>query len=246
MSCVVTWTGKGRPPSNLQVVESVEDQVLSNMLLARDLDAWWGGKRISWERDGRLIPGNYVWRVAVHDARGKLLASAEQPIKVEFPHRSSISVSSLVLGKSCEVPQPEHGLQRGRSEESPHRNKLSIDPMRAGDCRLLSEATANFSPSDRLRALVRIYPAKRFDKHRPDHWTATFVLRSESGSVEGERQLPFTVDSGSGYIAALDLPLSDAQISPGPHMLEVEMRGPGIHGKLLKSRPISIQQSARP
>ena len=246
MSCVVAWSGVGRPPPNLLVVESVEDKELSSMILARDLEAGWNGKRLSWERDGQLRPGTYIWRVAVHDATGKLLASAEQKIEVEFPRSRPVVASSLVLGKSCKVLQPEPGLQRGRAAESPRRPKLSIDPMRAGDCRLLSEATANFSLSDQLRALVRIYPAERFRKHQPANWTATFVLRSESGSIEGEQELPFIIDSGSGYLASVELPLNDAQIHPGAHTLEVEMRGPGLRHGLKKSRAISIQASSRP
>jgi hypothetical protein len=116
-----------------------------------------------------------------------------------------------------------------------------IDPMRAGECRVKPEADADFDSSDTLHAFIRIYPAEKLDKRKPESWTAKFVLRSTpSGSVESEETIPFTSDSGSGYLASVELALSGAGIKPGPHTLAVEMRGPGMRGDVKTSRAISL------
>jgi hypothetical protein len=55
-------------------------------------------------------------------------------------------------------------------------------------------------------------------------------LQSTSGSTPPlyhEREIPFTLDSGSGYLASVQIPLNAAEITPGPHTLEVKMQGPG-------------------
>jgi hypothetical protein len=244
MSCTVQWTGKGLAPPRLSVVESVEDRDLSTVILKRDLEVHWNRKGLSWERDGRLRSGSYVWRVAVHDDRGKILASTEEKVGVGFPQDPSVAVSSLVLGKSCEASHPQTGLH-ARPPANPRQHvQLEIDPMRAADCRVIPEPTEDFAATDTLHAFVRIYPAERFDKHGAAQWTATFVLRSQSGSVEATKQLQFIVDSGSGYLATIELPLNAPGISSGAHTLDVQMRGPGIHRDQKKSRTISIAAAA--
>jgi len=189
-----------------------------------------------------LRSGNYVWRVAVHDDHGKILASTEEKVGVGFPQDPSVAVSSLVLGKSCEASHPQNNARPPANPRQ--RLRLDIDPMRAADCRVIPEPTEDFAPTDTLHAFVRIYPAERFDKHAAAQWTATFVLRSQSGSVEATKELPFIVDSGSGYLAVFEIPLNTSGISPGAHTLDVEMRGPGIHGDQKKSRTISIAAAA--
>ena len=125
-------------------------------------------------------------------------------------------------------------------KEQPH---LAIDPMRAGDCRIKPDTLGSFEASETVHAFVRIYPPEKIDRGKPESWTAKFVLRSKSGSVEKETQIPFTLDSGSGYLASIQMPLNSPNILPGPHTLDVEMRGPGIHKDLKQSRNLSILET---
>ena len=247
MSCVVEWTGAGRGPSQLFAIETVEDENLSAMVLQREIKVRWNGKSLSWERDGQLRPGRYVWRIAVHDGNGNILASSTEKVGVGFPKHHPVAVSSLVLGKSCEEGKPPmSGLQHRAANGGKKLDSVNpqIDPMRAADCRVRPESTERFAASDTLHAFVRIYPVERLGGHSAEKWKARFVLRSESGSVEAEKELPFIVDSGSGYLASVQMPLSDPTITPGPHTLDVEMLGPGIHKDLKESRSISIQPAS--
>jgi hypothetical protein len=242
MSGMVEWTGPGRGPTELSFVESVEEVNLSTVILEREINAHWDGRRLSWEQDGQLRPGSYVWRVVVHNESGDILSSTAQKISVALPHPAAVAVSSLVLGKSCgEESRDARSLQRRSANPSTaQETHLHIDPMRAGDCRVKPEVSGRFASSDKLRAFVRIYPMEKLEKQKPESWNAKFVLRSQSGLVETEREIPFTADSGSGYLASIELPLDAAEISSGPHTLDVEMRGPGIRGDLKASRPLSI------
>jgi hypothetical protein len=52
--------------------------------------------------------------------------------------------------------------------------------------------------------------------------------------------MPFTIDSGSGYIASIQTPLNVSGISPGPHTFDVQLHGPSIRSDLKQSRSISI------
>lgn len=249
MSGIVEWTGHGRGPAELSVIESVENLALSTMILEREIDVHWDGRSFSWERDGQLKPGSYIWRVAVHDEKGKILSSTAERVEVAFPHQPAVAVSSLILGKSCrEENQAAIGLHRrsladSTSQEEEH---LQIDPLRVGDCRLKPESTDRFASTDMLHAFVRIYPREKLEKHRPGNWTAKFVLRSKSGAVETERETPFTIDSGSGYLASIEMNLNIPEVRPGPHTLDVEMRGPGIHSDLKEARLISILAPMHP
>jgi hypothetical protein len=250
MSGSVEWTGHGQAPQQLFVVESVEDPNLSSMILERAVQTRWNGRSLSWERDGVLRPGNYLWRVTVHDGRGQVFASAVQKIDIPFPRQTSMGVSSLVIGKSCREGEPSSaGLQKRPLKPAGEQGlaHLLIDPMHAEDCRIKPEASASFETADTLHAFVRIYPSEKLEKNRPESWTAKFVLRStQSGAVETEQQIPFTTDSGSGYLALVDLPLDTANIHPGPHTLDVEMHGPGMRGNIKASRPLSISTAGIP
>lgn len=257
MTGLVEWTGPGRGPAQLSVVESVEDLTLSTMVLVREIQVHWDGRSLSWERDGRLRPGHYAWRVAVHNGSGKIFASAEEKIEVPFPRDARVEVSSLIIGKSCREDSPSaSGLQRRpqpalhrrlpAGSDSPEPVRPQVDPMRAADCRLKPSSAGDFAATDTLHAFVRIYPVEKLEKHPPESWTAKFVLRSGSGSVSTEREIPFTVDSGSGYLASIEMPLDTPEIGTGPYTLDVEMRGPGIHRPLKQSRSLSIQRSAAP
>jgi hypothetical protein len=243
MSSVVEWTGMGRGPSQLSIAESVEDTTLSNTVLQREINVHWNGHSLTWERDGQLRPGDYVWRIAVHDGSGKILSSAEEKIDVAYPRQSSMEMSSLVLGKSCRKDsESATGLQRRPTAGSDDKEKAHplIDPMRADGCRLQPEATSRFTSTDTLRAFVRIYPDEKLEKRHRENWTAEFVLRSKSGTVETDRAIPFAVDSGSGYLAAIELPLDTRGISAGLHTLDVAIHGSGAHGDLKRSRQLWI------
>ncbi|HEX3469651.1 MAG TPA: hypothetical protein VHT28_00565 [Silvibacterium sp.] len=241
MSSIVEWTGHGRGPMLLRVVESVEDENLSMTVLEREIHVRWDGRSLSWERDGQLRPGQYLWRIVVHDGHGNIYAYSEKKITVDFPRPAAIAASSLIIGKSCrDNTELNSGLQRRPPPDGKQHAHLEIDPMRAGDCRVKPDTLGSFAATDTVHAFVRIYPAERLDKKKPESWNAKFMLRSPSGSVETEQDISFTVDSGSGYLASVQLPLNAPGVSPGPHTLDVEMRGPGIRSDLKKSRPISI------
>jgi hypothetical protein len=248
MSCLIEWTGKGKSPRRLSVVETVQDLNIGTFLLDHDVQANWNGRSLSWERDGVLHPGHYVWRLAIHDERGKVYASVERKVDIDFPHGAAITASSLVVGKSCRADGS--AILRKRSDvdpaEAPTEAHLQIDPMLAAECRVRPEPTDQFASTESLHALVRIYPSEKLAKRTPGSWTASFVLRSASGAVESVRDLPFTTDSESGYLAYVELPLDAANVRPGPHTLEVDMSGPGIRRNLKASRAISISQPATP
>ena len=112
--------------------------------------------------------------------------------------------------------------------------------MRAGDCRIKPDTLGSFVTTDTIHAFIRLYPPEKLDKGKPETWKAKFLLRSQSGAVESSKEIPFTLDSGSGYLASVQMPLNSAQITPGPHTLEVEMLGPGVRKDLRESRSIAI------
>jgi len=246
MSAVVEWIGHGRGPILLSIAERVEDVNLAHVILERELRVHWDGRSLSWERDGQLSPGHYLWSIAIHDGQGNVYAFSRKKVDIDFP-RPGVIVSSLVLGKSCrEDGSPTTGLQRRPTPGSPESAHLAIDPMRAGDCRVKPDTLGSFASTDTIHAFVRLYPPERLDKGKPESWKARFVLRGQSGSVESEQEVPFTIDSGSGYLASVQMPLGSIPITPGPHTVEVQMQGPGIRKDLRTSRPISILVPAAP
>jgi hypothetical protein len=243
MSAAVEWTGPGHPPEHLYIAELVEDENLATPVLQRELQIDWKGQIVTWERDGHLTPGHYAWRVGIYDGTGKILSAAEEKIEIAFPHSEPINASSLIIGKTCETNPPSTGLQHRSPENAARRTTLNsiIDPMRAANCRIVLDATRRFAPSDTLHAFVRIYPGKKLDRHPPESWTATFVLRFNSGAIEFQKEIHFAVDSGSGYLASMELPLNAPSISPGAHTLNVLIQGPGIHSDLKKSQQLFIE-----
>ena len=243
MSAAVEWTGPGHPPEHLYIAELVEDENLATPVLQRELQIDWKGQIVTWERDGHLTPGHYAWHVGIYDGTGKMLLAAEEKIEIAFPHSEPINASSLIIGKSCETNPPSTGLQHRSPENTARRTTLNsiIDPMRATNCRIVLDATRRFAPSDTLHAFVRIYPGKKLDRHPPESWTATFMLHTNSGAIEIQKEIPFAVDSGSGYLASMELPLNAPSISPGAHTLDVLIRGSGIHDDLKKSQQFLIE-----
>lgn len=247
MGGAVEWIGKGRPPAELYVVESVEDASFSTMLMQREMVTKWDGRRFAWEHDGQLAPGQYVWRAGVYDGTGKILSASEEKVEVGFPHRAAVAVSSLVIGRICEEGRVASGLQHRPSFNEathgtlPRTTNPVIDPMRAANCRVKLDSTDKFAPTDVLHAFVRIYPDDKLESNAPGSWTADFVLRSKSGSIESHKETAFTVDSGSGYLAVVEFPLNAPAVGEGEHTLDVQLRGPGIRGDVRKSRNISVE-----
>ncbi|WP_433967239.1 hypothetical protein [Tunturiibacter gelidiferens] len=247
MSSLIEWTGPGQGPERLSVVESVDDLSLSTSIMERAIQVRWDGHRVAWERDGRLHPGQYLWRIAVHDGNGKVFASATQKIAVEVPQQKLIEVSSVVMGKSCEEQVGSvNGLRRRTTVDRDDDVKVhsQSDPMRAVDCRINPEASDRFAPSDRLHAFVRIYPTGKLEKRGPANWTAKFILRSKNNPIATEKETAFRVDSSSGYLAYVEMSLDTPGMNPGQYTVEVVMRGPGIRKELKESRSISIQPVA--
>jgi hypothetical protein len=247
MTTLIEWTGADRGPERLSVFESVEDLNLSTAVMERALEVKWDGHSLSWERNGDLNPGQYLWRVTVHDGDGTVFASAEKKIVVDGPQQAAIEASSLIIGKSCEEQGPSVDGLRRRTKNNPSKDDQThsqIDPMRAVGCRIKPEASDRFVSTDRLHAFVRIYPSKKFAKHRPESWTAKFILRSKNDPVATEKEIPFRVDSASGYLAYAEISLDTPGMNPGNYTLEVVMHGPGIRAELDRSRSISIQPRA--
>jgi hypothetical protein len=243
MISLIEWTGAGRGPERLFVFESVEDLNNTTAVMERALKVKWDGHRLSWERNGDLDPGQYLWKLAVHDDDGTVLASAEKKIVVAQPQQADIEASSLIVGKSCEEQGPSVDGQRRRTKDNPSEEQTNsqMDPMRAVGCRIKPEASDRFVSTDRLHAFVRIYPSGKFNRHGPESWTAKFVLRSKNDPVSIKKETPFRVDSSSGYLAYIEMSLDTPGMNPGDYTLEVAMRGPGIHKELNRSRSISIQ-----
>jgi hypothetical protein len=242
MSGLIEWTGKGPAPRELSVAESVEDLTFATSVLDREVQAGWNGRFLTWERDGHLHPGHYVWRVAIHDSQGKVYSAVEQKVNIENPRGAAIMASSLILGNACWKTNTPGGM-RLRSEVSARdadQVHYTIDPMKAGDCRVRPTSPDRMSSTDLLRTFVRLYPAEKLRKNAPESWGAAFVLRSATGVVEKRLETKFVADGGSGYLAFVEMPLDGESVQPGPHTLEVEMRGPGIHGELKESRQVSI------
>lgn len=244
MSASIDWTGRDQAPAMLSFVESIENLDLSAIIVNRNIRSHWDGHKLSWEHDDQLRPGHYIWRVILHDNAGQVLASAQQTVAVHFPREVTLRQSSLVLGSSCGNPgEMTSGLKKrpppGSAE--PAKPYLSIDPLRIADCRVQPASSGVFTSTDQLHALLRIYPEEQYKKHRPESWTAKFVLRSQNGAIEEEREVQFLVDSGSGYLASVEIPLGGTQIGRGSHTVEVETCGPGIRGDLKQSRIVQIQ-----
>lgn len=242
LSGAVEWTGSGPAPQALRVIISVEDVTFSSQTLERAFVVQWNGRRFTWEHDGHLSPGQYIWRAGVFDGADRILAAAEHSFSVPFPRDKDLEVSSLVMGSGCEGQAAASGLLRRRDGGKSGDNSAApptIEPMRAETCRLHVDATEQFHSTDTLHAFVRIYPVGRLEKRPPEDWSAQVAVRSPDGTLEKQSDLRFTQDSGSGYLAVVRWPLSENSIPPGKHILEMVIRGPGVHGNLKLERRFS-------
>ena len=244
MIYAVEWKGSGAAPEKLSIAEFVVNTGLSSAVMQREVDANWIGKGWSWERDGHLTPGEYAWRVVLHDDANHILVSSEKKFKVDFPQGALLTYSSLILGKSCRNAPTDTLRHYTDVKSTPEQTHSPSDPMRANDCRVKPEATGIFTPTDVLHTFLRIYPAGKIEKQPPEKWAASFTLRSAAGAIELQRDLTFSTDSGSGYLASVELPLNSPEVHDGPHTLDVHVRGPGIRKELVESRPLTIAPTA--
>lgn len=243
MSCLITWKGKGEHPGEIVIAESVVDQDLNVPLLERKMDSTWSARSVFWERDGQLRPGRYVWRVAVGDQQGRILASAQRNVTIEFPRNPAVAVSSLVIGKACKSHVSANGLRQRPAKGSPDQTatQLTVDPLQLGNCRFLPEPGVQFQQGETLRALLRIYPIAKLEKNRPETWSARFTILSATGSPEGEQQIAFAADSGSGLVASAAWQLTQPGMTTGSHTVRVEIAGPGIKKPLSQAEAFSIE-----
>jgi hypothetical protein len=242
MSCLVKWTGPGAHPAQILIVESVVDRDLNVPILERTMDSSWDAREIFWERDGQLRPGRYIWRVAVAGPHGRILASAQQNVTVAFPRHPVVAVSSLVLGDACK-PHPSANGLRKRSppgDEAAAPLLLTVDPMQLGNCRFTPEPDERFGRDDTLHALIRIYPLEKLEKNRPEAWSARFTLRSATSNIESEKQIPFRIDSGSGFFASVAMRLAQPGVTTGQHTFDVEIQGPGLRRPLSQTESVFI------
>ena len=76
MSAEVAWLGTGPRPKTIHVAEFVQNIALDSPVLMKEVETELVGRALEWERDGKLAPGTYDWRVVVHDGKGHVLASA--------------------------------------------------------------------------------------------------------------------------------------------------------------------------
>ena len=122
----------------------------------REVETELVGRALEWERDGKLAPGRYDWRVVVHDGNGHVLASADQRVSVGMPENADVPVSTLLVGIGCRPGASSDGLHRrkvGPTGEQEERN-FRVDPLRTEDCRLKPSATGAFRQGEVVRVLV--------------------------------------------------------------------------------------------
>jgi hypothetical protein len=258
MTCTIEWTANTPPPASLDVIESIEHAETGVPVLNRRLNVKWNGHAFSWERDGQLMPGTYIWRVAAGDPDGQTIASAVFHTRLNPPSSEVINLSTMVAGKSCRnqhqvAPEPTQresiaepllkrrsGIRPAGSAPPP-----AFDPMFENGCRIEPEPTTHYSAADILRSFVRIYIDEGIDKGKLQAWSAKFVLHAADGKVETEYAAPLVADSQPGYLAALELPLVADGVAAGAHTLTFELRGPHIHAPLTRSIPLVIDPVAR-
>lgn len=240
MSCLIAWTGPGSHPAEIVIVESVVDRDLDVPILERTMVSSWDAREIFWERDGQLRPGRYIWRVAVAEPHGRVLASAQQDVTVAFPRHPAVAVSSLVLGEACKPHPSANGLRKRPPPGHAAPLSLTVDPMQLGSCRFAPEPDERYGRDDTLHAFVRIYPVEKLEKNRPEAWTARFTLQSPTGRIESEKEIPFAVDSGSGLFASVAMPLAQPGVTAGQHTVGVEIQGPGLKKPLSQTESVFI------
>ena len=105
----------------------------------------------------------------------------------------------------------------------------------------MSPATSEHTSTSPMLAGRRpswLYPPGRLGNRGPENWKEKIHPAFNFGRVVTEWEVPFAVDSGSGYLASIEWRLN--AIPPGPHTLDVELQGPGIHGYHRQSRTVSI------
>ncbi len=248
-SCALVWTGDGEAPRKLIVVERVERANSGFVVLSHKLTLSWNGRFASWERDNKLSPGAYRWKIAVADGAGTLLASAVTETKVPRPAAADVQASTLVTGVNCRRSiQDKSQSMNGLRSRGPHLHASTEtptdavkDPLLETNCLLEPNPLLFYRKDDVLRALVRIYLSGKVDKGSLDAWHPTFELLDHAGRIESEQQTRLTIDSAPGYLAAVKFRLDGEAVSRGIHSVKLELRGPGIKQPLIRLTEIMIQ-----
>ncbi len=98
-----------------------------------------------------------------------------------------------------------------------------------------------FQKADTLRAFLRIYPEAKLEKHSPEKWNADFTILTPAGHVEAEQRILFDIDSGSSLVASSAIHLALPGNSSGPHLLHVQIAGPGVKKRLSEADEFSSE-----
>jgi hypothetical protein len=97
-SCALIWSGEKTVPRRLRVVERLEQADTGFVASAHQLRLSWNGRFASWERDNRLSPGKYEWKVAVADSDGKVIASSILETRVPKASDAPVQLSTTLPG----------------------------------------------------------------------------------------------------------------------------------------------------
>ncbi len=239
LSAELQWLGEQAGPREVEVLESLEFSYTGFALAKRHLTVQWNGRKVSWVRVNRLMPGEYIWRVAATDREGEALASAVTRFHVQAIDPAHVTLSSLVLTRGCgaRIEAQNTGADFDRLKPRVAGQSLYGEVFEIAGCREQTNPIAEYSVHDPLTAFVRVYLPPKVDKGRLDQWQPEFSLRNTAGAVQAWT-VSLVNDSLPGYLAQLQIPAGSLQ--PGRYALHFALRGPGIHGKVEADTTISV------
>ena len=237
MSAQVSRLGRSSQDVTIQIAEYVQNLALDTFVLEEDAEVDTPAGIVEWERDGKLSPGQYDWRIIVHSEDGHVLASADKRVLVGLPENKNVPVSTLIVGSQC--------IQNVRGTELRRRNESALevqnqlvfgDPLWSQSCRVKPSAAGIFRQGQTAEALVRIYPAGQLQKDAIERWSAVFSLASPDGAIDTAIPGKFTADLGGGYVTTAKMPL----LHSGSKHVSVTIQGPGLRRPLVEEREIFV------